>query len=309
VNSHPLVIYKYQPDDPGWGLDAWRRIPRHFTSKGELERYTPQLLLGLAELPRAISRDLDQPPYFRKSGEGPGFPLRRFVDQILRPLARLGRRPLARRPWYYPHRLRHPERMLLVWKSVISDLRIRWFLDVVADLRVVYIVRHPCGYVASVKEWPDRGLVVGSIGELAAMEPLTTAVVERYGFPPTSAMSPVEREALLWLVCAEEAARQGDGSPRFRSFTYEDLCREPVTTARDVFDFVGLEWSDATERFLSSSTRKRLRDRILGSRAYFSVYQDSAQTAERWKTQLSSLEADKILAIVGRSPLMARWSG
>jgi hypothetical protein len=72
---------------------------------------------------------------------------------------------------------------------------------------------------------------------------------------------------------------------------YEEFCAEPRERAREIFDYLNIDWAPQTERFLERSTTYSGRDR------YYQVYKNTQEAMNRWRTELRPEVQDAILAI------------
>jgi hypothetical protein len=183
----------------------------------------------------------------------------------------------------------------IVWKSIESTGRLGVLVRSVTT-RSILILRHPCGYVASVL----RGEARGKFADTAASS-------EDYGIlemlmdtPPgracgvtmaaLRAADPVERLAWRWRLFNDKALAEIQGREDVRVIRYEDLCAAPVEQAKRLFRFAGLGWSPQTERFLKASTSA-------ARSGYYSVFKNPEEAAWGWRRRLPDRSIDKILAI------------
>ena len=177
----------------------------------------------------------------------------------------------------------------MVMKSVGSLGRLGLFLAAMPDAKVILIIRHPCGHVASViagqktRNLPQNA-ALGGLGETAPARERGLNQSTLDGLPL------VEQLAWRWLILNELALRQSDGNDNVMVLKYEDLCAEPEPVARRLFEFAGLPWSEQTAGFVAESTASR---NETGS-GYFSVNRDPLISAMKWKTQM---EPDDIAAV------------
>jgi len=185
----------------------------------------------------------------------------------------------------------------VVWKSIESIGRMGLLADVLPQARGVLLVRHPCGFIASVLRGErSRRFTSGTpasedYGVLESL--LTTHGARRRGLSLAylRTLTPAERLAWRWLLFNEKAMEEVAADGRFAVVRYEDLCRDPEATAGAMFQRVGLALDPQTREFLAASTRS---DRG----GYFSVYKDSARAAEHWRHELDAETAERVREVV-----------
>ena len=286
-DSHPAVLYRHEPD-------TWQRLSDVPIVAGRATRqiHAARLQAFVESLP-AIRAD-------RVCGKRPLFPksyatrsaVRRYAiaSMLYKAVARAGLRtdpPTPPQPG-------DGKDYRLAWKSIESLGRLGLVLESLPDARSVHIVRHPCGYVASVL----RGEAAARFDHNAAAadfpiyEMLSgTAPARRRGLTLDRfrVMPVVERLAWRWVIFNEFASEDTTGEPRNRVLYYEELCASPESVTRALFDFCALAWSEQTAQFLHSSTTRTRDD-------YYSVFKDPLASAWRWQSELSAEDA----AIVAR---------
>jgi hypothetical protein len=110
------------------------------------------------------------------------------------------------------------------------------------------------------------------------------------------ALTPAERLAWRWLIYNEKAHDELAGDPRATTLYYEQLCAQPVASARELFARVELDWHEQAQQFLVDSTSASRND-------YYSVFKDPLASAWRWQRELDAADAERVMAIVVRSPV------
>lgn len=172
-----------------------------------------------------------------------------------------------------------------VWKSIESVARLGTISQLLPRARGVLIVRHPCGYVASVvrgkrqHRFTDGESVGEDLGLLGML--CQTATAERYGIDldRLQAMQPIERLTWQWVLCNDKALEEIEPEGSVLPLPYERLCEAPLATARALFAHTDLSMHPQTEGFLEASTTRH-RDR------YYSVFKDPARAANAWRDEL-----------------------
>lgn len=134
-----------------------------------------------------------------------------------------------------------------------------WLLRNRPGARVAHIVRHPGGFLNS---WRNRYL--NKLGEPVVREANGNRLREigaqfpdwakRFG--DIDAMSVIESELWYWRFSSETIFAVGNGRPNYHQLTYEQLAADPAAVARRVFEFAGIEWTDAVERRVTAVSHR-----------------------------------------------------
>lgn len=190
-------------------------------------------------------------------------------------------------------------RVTMVAKTVSRERLIGEFAQADPDMKVIYVIRHPCGYVASQRAGvrsgkmrrvylPDRRLLA-RVAEFS--KPVEDVVEEDF--------SDLEIMAYRWAAFNDVAMEVAETVSNLRIVCYEDLCRKPIEEFQRTLEWSGLDWHPDCEDFLARSLASE-RD----ADDYHDVVRNPMIAAERWKTVLSAEEQTKILGIAGRSRAM-----
>jgi hypothetical protein len=290
-DSHPRVLYRHEPD-------SWQRIQVPIIMAGDERcRYETLFREYVKTLPSMrADRVCGKRPLFAKDYVSPWVVRRYAVASALhKALARIGFETAAPRP-----PLPGGENAYrLVWKSIESLGRLGLLLDSLPEARSVHIVRHPCGYVASVLrgEAAARFAHNSAADDLLIYEMLVrTNPARRRGLTMRhfESMTAVERLAWRWVIFNEVAFEDAGTHPRSRVVYYEALCAAPQETTRELFRFTALDWSEQTAAFLKSSTTR--------SRAgYYSVFKDPLESAWHWTGELAESDAARVAEVTADS--------
>ena len=286
-DSHPDTLYRHEPDSFG-RLNFMPIAP----DPREAMRWQEPLVRFARELPSfRDTKVVATLPQFPKSYLGrSSLYWNALAIRWAKLRSRLGGEARA---W-----LRTPRagEARLVWKSIESVARLGTLGTLMPRARGVLLVRHPCGYVASVARGKRLGRFTDgeSVGEdLGLLEKLCdTPTGEQYGIdlPRLKAMQPVERLAWQWVLSNDKALAEIEAREGIRALTYEDLCEDPVATTRALFTDLGLPMTEQTARFIAAST-SRHRSR------FYSVYKDPRRAAQAWRTELPA-EVQRTIARV-----------
>ena len=297
-DSHPDVLYRHEPDLALWD----RRLP-FLIPQDQVHAYT------------AIARDyvnrLLSTPTLKSSGQLPSFPKSYHAPplELLRTAMIHGLRWVeaasgARRMRSFPIpdliSPAHRSSLRIVVKSISARGRARVFMEALPGMRAIFLMRHPCGQVASTLRGTRQGKFNTGV---FVRDVLATPGASKYGLTDQrlSAASDVEQLAWHWATMNELAAEAMADPNRARIVRYEDICRGPLEHARELFAFSGLDWSQQTEAFIERSTH------YSGTEKYYSVFRNAAAAAERWRTELSNADQRVIMNVVAQTSLARLW--
>lgn len=298
-DSHPDVLYRHEPD-----LALWERRLPFFIPERDTETYVAIAADYVARLMRTPTlKSSGQLPVFPKNYYVPGIrPLRTAIINLLRGVeAASGSGRMRSFP--VPDLFR-PDRyapLRIVMKSVSASGRARVFLKALPGMQLLFLLRHPCGQVASTL----RGLAQGKFNTgVFVQDVLGTPSVQRYGLTEQRLNSACYTQQLAWhWVAMNELvldAMAGHDNARF--VLYEDLCADPVREVQSLFSFTRLDWNRQTEDFIRLSTSYG------GTERYFSVFRNAVASANRWRTELNQRDQRLIRDVVAQTSLGRLWA-
>lgn len=286
-DSHPGTTYLHEPDSVRPG-DPLGRVPL-FLTKEYAESYGPRLKAFVDELPNASSA--------RVRGKLPLFPKyhrSRIGDYLFR-IAALGSKGIARIIGDAPLSEAAPTAKM-VWKSIESTGRLPVLLEILPNARCIYVVRHPCGWMNSVRRGESSaafpvGTMSNNVGIFAQLA--HTLAAHRLGITLEHIMMEpaVARLSWWWLLVHEHVLEYARNNPRLMIVRYEEACERPAELFEGMFRFAGLEWHRQTADFLKASTTTE-RD------GYYSVYRKPAHAAWKWHEEISAQERRIVESIV-----------
>lgn len=290
LDSHPLVLYRHEPDTVIRDRDSPaycppEEIPAH---RARITAYVARLC-ETRTLKTAMSL-----PVFDKAYHGPLAPrLRQILAVALRGAARiplLGNR-VREIPLPDFIEARRAPAIQPVLKSVSTLGRARLWLESVPGSRAILVIRHPCGQISSFRTGGRLGKFDHDVERLAISWAPSAAA---YGLTPerVKTMPGIERQAWNWGVMNEMLLDGLCEREAVHIVPYEQLCLDPEGETRRMLAFCGLDWNDQTEAFVRTSTAHR------GKSRYFSVFQDSHAAMNKWRAELSPEEQALILSIV-----------
>jgi hypothetical protein len=165
-----------------------------------------------------------------------------------------------------------------VVKAIRSNLLIGW-LARTTDVKVVYLIRHPCSTILSQK---TAGWAMDPRGLLASRRLVQDHLVGFDWLGEGEFASEAERRAVFWSIENLVPLRQA-GSEGFHLVTYEDLVRDPLREARKLFVYLGWQLDDDGWRRVEQAAGPPASSRL-----------------GRWTEQMDRAEIEAILSVVAR---------
>jgi len=294
-DSHPRVIYRHEPDS------VLKSVGLPFVPElAEVDKWRAQARDYLAELQEVrATKTAGSLPMFRKQYRGV---LREYCRRLYINVAKAFEAVVekfgVKISIQIPDWILHPtiHRPVYVLKSVDSLTRTYLFSSAAPAAKVVHIIRHPCAFVAS--EIRGEKLNVMQIETfLSTQVKMSQAIVRGLDMVTLQAMSREQQLASLWMLQNEKVMHEMAKNPNYRVVVYEDLCRSPADTARELFEFCDLEWDEQTQHFISRSTNYQGG----GNERYFQVVRDPLKAAFKWRNELDDKQVNSILEVVSGS--------
>jgi hypothetical protein len=291
IDSHPDVLYRHEPDE---ALPAPPSV-------------------DAAALPALLTRWIADrgtravgiKPFFHKSWQ-PAWarPVRMAFATAIKAAGRLPTPVRALRDLPVPDLGAHPAPRTAI-KSI------RWAGDAailartMPASRTVFILRHPCGQVASVMRGNrQRRFDLKTEGtdmpfdEAAA---LPFAAAHGVDDPTFQALPDAAKYAWSWRAFNEPAYAELAAQPNVHVVLYEALCARPEALSRRILYFAGLDWTDQTEEFVTRSTAHE------GKAGYYAVYRNAVAAAEAWRKTMSPADQQAVRSVAAASPLARFW--
>jgi hypothetical protein len=288
-DSHPETLYRHEPD-------SWQKIDSVpiMPKPEDFDRLIPHVQRFYDSIAgMRAAKVCAKTPIFRKTYLTPA---RHRLLQIGIPVSRAAGRlgvhlPVAGAPAYLD------DEMHLVWKSIESIGRLRLVVRALPAAKAIHLIRHPCGYISSVlrgesrRQFEDNRGASEDYGILEMLLDSTAARQRELSMAYFRGLSPVERLAWRWVLFNDEAQRAAGESHHCRTVRYEDLCADPIRTAKELFLLTGLDWQPQTEQFLRTSTTQE-------ESSYYSVFKKPDVAAGKWREELDTENVRRIKAVV-----------
>lgn len=292
-DSQPDTLYRHEPDT-AVKADAIPLTP----TVDELDSYGTALVEYLNEMVDVRSTKVSAKlPVFPKSYLGP---LRYQARQTAIWAAKIGSRLFGELSIPDLMTGREKRDVRLVWKSIESLGRLGMLSRLSRDFRIIHIIRHPCGFIASTLRGEAGSKFVSATPAaenrrvfemLLSTEP---ARARGLTIGKLADLRPEERLAWRWLLFNEKAMLDAETADNCLTLRYEDLCADPMTEARRLFAFAGLDWAAQTESFVSRTVSR-------DDTAYYSLYKNPLRTANRWRDDMARDDIERVRAIVAES--------
>lgn len=251
LDSHPDTLYRHEPD-------SVRPLAMPlFPDKEDASAYRDELERFVAMVPGLRSPEVvGKQPLFPKSYlSTPGLIL--YRASVIG--AKIGSRISRHFPCLYHPTAAGCERARLVWKSIESPGRLGACIEALPGARAIHLMRHPCGYIASVLRGEAARRFSGEHTDDLWMLKLLleTPVGKRHQMrlEDLQGLSQEERLAWHWVLIQEKVLADVAECKRVLTVRYEDICAEPIDMTRKLFQFTGLEWNPQTEMFVHASTQ------------------------------------------------------
>ena len=297
INSHPDVAYRFEPFHRLRNRPEVRRARELMESESFSDEDLPTVYKALLTADPMV----EKPPFHSKSYfQAPGrYPLW-VLSRKIKSMGKLFEK--AYTPTSKPY---------LIFKEVTLAPLMEKILER-TSASIVYLVRHPCGTVASLLKGQAEGHMPSERFALLKqlLEAHDPALLDRLGPDKIDDLSPARKNALIYRMEIERAVRALDEHKGGMLCVYENLCREPGKVTDEVFAHLGLSRSEQTATFVETSTNPKPNRRDNG---YFAVIRSPLESMEKWRKQLSKEQIDEILEMLAESPAyqkcatLGRW--
>ncbi len=299
-DSDPGTLYRHEPDSYG-RMNFLPTAPE----VGATESHAQAIREFYAGLPDVRDTKI--------AGTDPFFPKRYLgrVASVWNVAAVLGTKAATRvlgerpAPLWIPARARREAR--LVMKSIESVARLGVVARAMPEARVVLILRHPYGFLASMLrgKQADHFTDSDSIGEdIGLLEPLCHSDAgRRHGVEVDGLRraTPAERIAWQWVLCNDKALGDAAGRDNVMTVHYEDVCGNPSGEAERLFRWCGLSLGQQTQCFLERSTSTH-------QSRYYGLYKDPKRAANAWRQEIDA-ETRRLLEPILRNSAAAERYG
>lgn len=293
-DSHPDTLYRHEPD-------SVRRLSLPlFPEQDTAPQYRQELERFVDSLPRMRSPEIvGKQPLFPKAYQSAAALFAYRASVLAAKSASRFRRHFPCP--YRPTAARH-ERARIVWKSIESVGRLGVCIEALPDARAFHLMRHPCGYIASMlrgeaaRRFVEEKPSANGLWVLKRLLATATGKAHGMSLEEFRQLTIEERLAWRWILTQEKILADIERSKRVLTVRYEDVCANPVEMTRKMFAFADLAWQPQTEGFIRASTEAT-------DTSYYSVFKQPQASAGRWRSELSPVMIERVLRIIRSSPL------
>lgn len=292
-DSHPEVFYLHEPDS----ILVNREIPFQ-VSEDELEKY-------IVPASEYISRLLDiknikatgSLPIFRKNYRNALMHLFRYSYVYSSKILQRGIGAEKMRNIDVPDFFGAGKKVNCQYaiKSVNSLNRVCLFSRAKPDARILHLIRHPCGYVASL----IRGYRLNLLRResfMPAISRMPEAKQRGFTLDYLESLTVEEKHACIWMLQNEKTMNEMKDNDNYKLVVYEELCRDPIQVTRELFDFSALQWDLQSEEFI-----RLCQQADDGGKGYFQIIRNPAKAVSRWKDELDKSQISRVVDFVSDS--------
>jgi len=190
-----------------------------------------------------------------------------------------------RHPWIDRHvnKLRPDWRLI---KEIRACLFLRWIHERFPEVKIFFIIRHPCAVVASRMKlgWSTDGDISHFLAQPALLEDFLAAKLDIIG----NAASSEEKHAIVWCVSNMVALRQMQDAPMHTVF-YENLLLHPRQVIKGLFHTIGQPYNGSVLRHAHRAS--------MTTRRNSAIVEDTNPTGH-WRRELSAAQVSRVLGIV-----------
>lgn len=291
-DSHPDVLYHHEPDS----ISISSEIP-FFPDQQDIEALIPETrgyftnLLNMRHLKSAATIPVFYKNYLSNLLNKilPGLII--FLKAIAGILNKL-KIPVEIKVPAFIRGNKKNNTIINVMKSVNSPCRTQLIARAFPDSKVIYIIRHPCGYVLSQLRGRELNLMADVV-YYKQISSMTAAKARGWTMGKIKSMSPEEQLACTWVCINEKVMEDIEGQNNCNILIYEHLCDDPIGVSKQLFSYCDLDYNDQTDMFLKSSLNYSG-----GKEKYFQTVRNPKTAADKWKKELSSEQIEKIKNIV-----------
>lgn len=291
VDSHPGVLYRHEPDETLASPD----VVTEAAIDGLVRRWVAD------RSPRSVTKR----PFFPKSWQsGAGRGVRTLWATAAGAASRLPRPFNALAGWPIPDFASRPPAKVAL-KSVRWAQGAPVLARTLPASRIVFILRHPCGQVASVMRGNrQKRFDLRTEGtDMPFDEARAVARAAAFGVSGAEfqALPDAAKYAWSWRAFNEPAYDALAPRPNVQVVLYEALCADPLASSRRILDFAGLDWNQQTEDFVARSTTHD------GEAGYYAIFQNAVAAAERWRQTMNADDQAAVRSVLATSPLARFW--
>jgi hypothetical protein len=167
------------------------------------------------------------------------------------------------------------------------------------DMNVVIVIRHPAAFVSSVKKLDWHHPMSHFLEQPALMRERLYPFGEQIREFASREHDLIDQAILLWKLIHHTVIRYQEVHKNWIFVRHEDISRNSVEEFRELYDRLGLEFSDKVRNVIenfSSPVNPSESNAIIGSEA--TLRRNSASNIWNWKSRLTHSEIQRIRSSV-----------
>ena len=293
LDSHPDTIYRHEPDTEVriTGIPTVLHEEDIEDKAFVLNQYVNKIFSI------KTAKTCGKTPIFKKSYfHQPHYDIVKSSIYFTKATEKLG----IRIPVITPYKFYLNKSYPLIWKSVISLGRLPVLQKIIPNSKIIIILRHPCGQIASVmkgdrtKAFAQKRSISENYSLLKMLTETKLAKREDLNIDRLKELTAIERLAWQWTLINDHALYSVLDNENSLLIKYDEFCYSPYESTEKIFKFINLEWNSQTEKFIKESTKK-------SKSSYYSIYKNPKYSAQKWKNELTKNQIDKILSVSNKS--------
>lgn len=288
IDAHPRVAYRFEPIHALSNNKRMQHIRKRIKiAKGqELE----QALKDLKTLLIRANPRIERPPFYPKSNRR--LHGRTLLNRACRALPQLS----------IAYGLLYPESKEA--HLVLKEVSMEHELGVLASsemVSIIYLIRHPAAFVASMESGIHKGVMNDTRARIALdLAEERAPELHREFIDQADLLTLQQRLAISWVADTNLAMKGIEERDTVLPIVYEDLCQNISARASDIYNHLGLDMPTQA-RDIISKFEGTPNSQELGVNPYFSVFRNPIESMNKWKSRLSADTINDIRNIAERS--------
>lgn len=201
-----------------------------------------------------------------------------------------GRLKAAARDWFYFRRCRSERRRPLL-KDPIALFSAEWLVQRF-EMQVIVLIRHPAAFVHSVRSKGWRQPCKSLLSQPTLVQERLLPFKEDLLRCQEGKLSLLEEASFMWKLLYTQAAAYRERHPEWLFVRHEDLSLDPVSGFRELFAFVGVEYTP--EIIQAIEFRSGLAAGELDDGAAMPQVRNSRANLDLWKQALTPQEIETV---------------
>ncbi len=275
IDAHPRVAYRFEPIHALSNDKRMQQIRQRINASHGRE--IEQALKDLKALLIRANPRIERPPFYPKSN-------RRLQGRTL-----LNRACKALPPLSSAYALLYPESNEA--HLVLKEVSMEHELGVLAKsgmVSIVYLIRHPAAFVASMESGIQKGVMNDTRARIALdLAEERAPDIHRMYIDQADSLSLQQRLAISWVADTNLAMKGIEKRDTVLPIVYEDLCQNISARSSDIYDHLGLDMPTQA-RDIISKFEETPSSQEFGVNPYFSVFRNPLESMNKWKSKLST---------------------